>query len=252
MSAPPEFESFSSDNPTGAGIGAPEPAGQAADARPECMVRLGLLPPYSSEDVHKAYKAKALAAHPDRGGSQADFLRLQEAYEQAQEYVRFREGRRNWMANQVEPYLQQQEIIQEVERRRGRVTVEVVDWMHNSFGDFATLADKLRSIDLAEGDDADGFLEFLAGKGAQLRHLTKIDLSGSRLTDAGLKRLKHLPALHVVNLARTAITAAGLEQVLGELQDLERVIVAGTSIGWWSRWKLQRAFRGVQFLTQPG
>ena len=38
------------------------------------MIVLGLLPPYSLDDVHKAYKAKALIAHPDRGGAAADFL----------------------------------------------------------------------------------------------------------------------------------------------------------------------------------
>ena len=215
------------------------------------MVLLGLLPPYSADDVHKAYKARALVVHPDRGGSQADFLKLQDSYEQAQEYVRFREGRRHWMANQVEPYLQQQEIIQEVERRQGNVEVEQVKWMQKSFGDFATLADKLRSIDLRGSDDADGFLQFLIDRGSHLRFLTILDLSGSQVSDAGLRLLRHLPALHRVNLARTKVSASGLQQALGDLRDLEWVNVGGTSIGRWSRWKLQRRFPNVQFVTQP-
>lgn len=243
MNQTPDIESRSSEPSLERGSGTP-------DIRPACMVLLELLAPYSADDVHKAYKAKALAVHPDRGGSQADFLKLQDAYEQAQEYVRFREGRRNWMANQVEPYLQQQEIIQEVERRDGKVEVEQVDWMQNSFGDFATLADKLRSIDLRDSDDADGFLRFLIDKGSHLRFLTTIDLAGSRISDEGLKLLRHLPALHRVNLARTRVTASGLQQLLGDLSDLEWVNVTKTSIGWWSRWNLQRRFPGVQIDSQ--
>src|SRR5258707_5777866 len=94
------------------------------DERPEFMVYLGLLPPYTVDDVHKAYKARALAVHPDRGGSTADFLALQENYGRAQEYVRFQEGRRNWLSAQVEPDLRQQEIIAAVDVLGGQVEIE--------------------------------------------------------------------------------------------------------------------------------
>src|SRR5579872_2920574 len=97
--------------------------------RPEFMAVLGLLPPYTLDDVQKAYKARAREAHPDRGGANADFLRLREAYEQAQDYVKFIEGRRMWLAAQVEPYLQQQQIVAEIERRGGQVEIESIAWM---------------------------------------------------------------------------------------------------------------------------
>src|SRR6516162_6335680 len=57
--------------------------------RPACMATLGLLPPYSRDDVEAAYRSQVWTAHPDRGGSVADFVKLQKAYEQAMEYVRF-------------------------------------------------------------------------------------------------------------------------------------------------------------------
>jgi hypothetical protein len=225
-------------------------AGAAEAERPEFMALLELLPPYTADDVHKAYKARALAAHPDRGGSKDDFLKLQQAYEQAQEYVRFSEGRRHWLAKQVEPYLKQTEIIDEVERRKGSVTVEKVDWMQRSFGDFATLAERLRNIDLRDAPDGDEFLEFLATQGEHLRFLTELDLAGSRISDAGLVQLRCLHGLQRLNLARTPITAAGLE-ILADLPDLAWVNVGGTKVGWWGRWRLGSRFPLVEFASDP-
>ena len=61
--------------------------------RPDFMVALGLLPPYSPADVKQAYFEKVKTAHPDKGGNVADFLKLQEAFRQATEYVEFRKSR---------------------------------------------------------------------------------------------------------------------------------------------------------------
>ncbi|MFN0054577.1 MAG: DnaJ domain-containing protein [Planctomycetales bacterium] len=225
--------------------------GLPVDQRPDFMVYLELLPPYTEDDVHKAYKAKALKVHPDRGGSPDAFLKLQEAYQQAQEYVNFRIGRRHWMANQVEPYLKQQEVIQEVERRHGQVQVERVDWMQRSFGDFATLTERLRHIDLRDAADADEFLEFLTGNSQHLRFLTSLDLAGSQVTDAGLTSIRQLRSLQRLNLARTQVTAAGLKPLEG-LSDLQWLNLGGVRIGWWSKWKLASRFRTVEIVFQPG
>ena len=54
------------------------------DHRPEFMVRLGLAPPYSIEDVKAAYRDQAKRAHPDHGGSSREFHALQEAFDRAQ------------------------------------------------------------------------------------------------------------------------------------------------------------------------
>lgn len=211
----------------------------AAVDRPECMAVLGLLPPYTIEDVHKAYKARALAVHPDRGGSQSDFLALQEAYGQAQDYVRFLAGRREWLAAQVEPYMQQQEVAAEIARRGGRVAIESIDWMTRSFGDFAALADRLKGIELRNAPDGDSLLRYLSENGKSLRFLHDLDLAGSTITDAGMAFVVQLRELRRINLARTQITAAGIEK-LGELPELEQVHVAGTKVGWWSRWQVRR------------
>ncbi len=237
---------FQESAPQRTGAGGPDAAEEFV--RPDFMVQLGLLPPYAAEDVHKAYKACALKAHPDRGGSKEEFVKLQEAYGQAQEYVKFSEGRRHWLANQVEPYLRQQEVIQEVENRRGTVHVEKVDWMQRSFGDFATLTERLREIELCDSPDGDDFLKFLAGQGEQLRFLTRLNLSGSRVTDAGLIQLRHFRGLQRLNLARTSISKTGLA-VLKALPDLEWLNVGGTAVGWFGRWSLGRRFPQIEIVA---
>jgi hypothetical protein len=89
-------------------------------SRPEFMATLGLLPPYTLDDVKSAYREKVWHAHPDRGGAASDFLKIQEAYERAVEYVEFCGDRRKWIATQVECYLRQQEAVAEVERLGGQ------------------------------------------------------------------------------------------------------------------------------------
>lgn len=220
------------------------------DQRPDFMVFLGLLPPYSLDDVHKAYKARASAAHPDRGGSTADFVRLQETYEQAQEYVKFQEGRRGWLAAQVEPYLRQQELIAEIERRGGKVDIESLDWMERSFGDFAALADRLRQIILRDCPDGDAFLKYLSDNSKELRYLNELDLSGSTVTDAGLLSLAELRSLERIDLSKTRVTASGLEE-LAKLPQIEWINVWETSVGWWARWQYGRRHPQAKVLALP-
>jgi hypothetical protein len=209
------------------------------------MIALGLLPPYSVEDVHKAYKAKALVAHPDRGGATADFLKLQEAHDRALEYVKFQEGRRNWLATQVEPYLKQQELISQIEARGGKVELDSIDWVERSFGDFAVLVERLRTIVLHNCADGDAVLSHLAGHTDQLGYIRTLDLAGSGVTDAGLRSLQALPGLERLDLSRTRVTAAGLKS-LSALRHLRWLGLAGTSLSWWSRWRLQQRLRGVE------
>jgi hypothetical protein len=54
---------------------APKPMPQVAHA----LLVLGIAPPYSVDDVKRAYKRRARTAHPDAGGSHIEFIRLQEA-----------------------------------------------------------------------------------------------------------------------------------------------------------------------------
>ncbi len=60
----------------------------ATPGRPHWASVLGIEPPYSLDRVRDAYRARSKAAHPDAGGSHAEFIRLQAAYDEAREYCR--------------------------------------------------------------------------------------------------------------------------------------------------------------------
>ncbi|MCA1686640.1 MAG: DnaJ domain-containing protein, partial [Planctomycetia bacterium] len=47
---------------------------------------LGVSPPFDPQQVRAAYRARSRAAHPDAGGTDAEFVRLREAYEEALAY----------------------------------------------------------------------------------------------------------------------------------------------------------------------
>ncbi|MDB5351693.1 MAG: DnaJ-like protein [Planctomycetota bacterium] len=51
---------------------------------------LGLTPPFHPDQIRNAYRTLSKQAHPDRGGSPAQFVRLNAAYEQALAYLRAR------------------------------------------------------------------------------------------------------------------------------------------------------------------
>jgi hypothetical protein len=54
-------------------------------AAPTVWQTLGLTPKATTPEIKRAYRQRALAAHPDRGGSDEAFRKLQSAYEAALE-----------------------------------------------------------------------------------------------------------------------------------------------------------------------
>ena len=69
---------------------------------PACLAVLGLRPPLTLEDVKQCYLAKAFTMHPDRGGNPEEFVRLKQAFEEANEYVKFRAGKLEWLASKID------------------------------------------------------------------------------------------------------------------------------------------------------
>jgi hypothetical protein len=205
------------------------------------MVTLGLLPPYTLEDIHAAYREKAKTTHPDRGGSAADFEALHEAYERALEYMKFHRDRREWLAFQVERYAEQNRVENEVRRLGGTVEVEQIDWMKESFGDFAVVTDRLRGIRLRDLADGDACLKFLGERPEALRYLQWLDLSDSQISDEGVLQLQSLKGLRRLDLSGTPISKKAL-RVVNSLPNLEWLSLAGTYIHWWTRWNLRSNF----------
>lgn len=50
---------------------------------------LGIAPPFAFEQIRAAFRSRSREAHPDTGGSDADFVRLREAYGDALSYCGF-------------------------------------------------------------------------------------------------------------------------------------------------------------------
>jgi hypothetical protein len=54
---------------------------------PRCVLALGLTMPCTQEDILAAYRRKVKSLHPDLGGDQREFMRLQAHFEQAMALV---------------------------------------------------------------------------------------------------------------------------------------------------------------------
>jgi hypothetical protein len=219
--------------------------------RPEFMVTLGLLPPYTVEDVRRAYHAKARTAHPDAGGSAEEFIRLEQAFERALEYAKFHSGRIRWLSAQVERYARQDKVIAEVRRRGGEVEIEPIDWMKRTIGeDWAQVMDRLVGIRLRGHAGGDEVLKYLGEQAHALEFLRGLDVSGSHISDQGLSHLWPLQSLRRLDLSDTPITRHGL-QVLRGLRQLRWLNLAGTAVGCWGRWRLRRTFPKLQVVAVP-
>ncbi len=55
---------------------------------PHWAIILGVDPPFQTERIREAYRARSKAAHPDAGGTHSAFVRLRSAYEEAIAYCR--------------------------------------------------------------------------------------------------------------------------------------------------------------------
>jgi len=217
------------------------------------MVALGLEPPYSLEDVKQAYLIKAKGTHPDHGGRMADFLRLQEAFEQAIEHLNFRSSRRDWIRRQAERYIDRERVVAAVRKAGGRVEIKEIRWMSDSFGeDFAQMVDKLVAVHLNGPQIGDEMLDYLVKEQAALQYVHLLDLAGSRISDGALARLCVLPTLRCLDLRDTPISVGGLKPLLQCSRTIRWLNLRGTPISWWSRLKLRRKFRNLTIAVGDG
>ena len=212
----------------------------ATPHHPRCLTVLGLLPPVTAEDVKQAYLAKAKSMHPDRGGDPAEFVLLQKAFDEANEFVQFKAGKLEWLASKIDAYAQQQDVVSETIDRGGEVEMEETDWLRKSFGeDFGHVADKLISVRL-RGPGADDVFAILLGfRADSLKDMTVLDLAGGSLTDEGLLQLKGLKNLRSLDLRGTAVGKLAAE-VPSWFPQLEFLGLPAGSVGLFSRMAMPR------------
>ena len=207
---------------------------------PECLMILGLRPPLTLEDVKQAYLAKAMKAHPDRGGDPQEFIRLQKAFDDATEFVKFKASKLEWLASKIDAYAQQQEVATETIERGGSIEMEETDWLRRSFGeDFGHVADKLVAVRLP-GDRADDVFAILLGfRADSLKDLAVLDLSGGTVTDEGLLQLKELKNLRHLDLRGTRVGKLAAD-VPGWFENLEFLGLPKGAVGMFARMTMPR------------
>ena len=210
--------------------------------RPEFALTLGLLPPYTIEDIKRAYLEKVKQAHPDRGGDRSDFERIQHAFEQANEYLRFRSDRRHWIAARMEEYMAVSSLIESLRALGAEVETNMLDWIRNSFGDFADLTETITSVRLVNSAQVAAVVDTLIRERGNLPGLKRLALPGCAVTNLMALELRALKTLTSLDLSRTPITDRALTVVefLPELTTLE---IAGTGVGWWAKRRAERLLR---------
>jgi hypothetical protein len=207
---------------------------------PECLMILGLRPPLTLEDVKQAYMAKAMKAHPDRGGDPQEFIRLQKAFDDATEFVKFKASKLEWLASKIDAYAQQQEVATETIERGGSIEMEETDWLRRSFGeDFGHVADKLVAVRLPGGRADDVFAILLGFRADSLKDLAVLDLSGGTVTDEGLLQLKELKNLRHLDLRGTRVGKLAAD-VPGWFENLEFLGLPKGAVGMFARMTMPR------------
>lgn len=212
--------------------------------RLEFLAVLGLAPPVTEEDVKQAYLDKCKTAHPDHGGAVTEFKRLQEAFEQATEYARFKASRMRWLGQWVEQYAEQEQVIEQIKTLGGSVEVNSSDPLTRSIGpDFATVLDKVVGIRLSGPEIDDRVILQLAGQRRMLAGLRNLALVDTVVTHAGLLQLRPFEMLRHLDLSGTSVDPAALDALLRELRLLETIVLEGTGISWPARMKLRLKHR---------
>jgi hypothetical protein len=211
------------------------------------MATLGLLPPYTAEDVEQAYLAKIKDIRPagEDDDSAFFFYGIQQAYEQAREYVRFHGDRRTWIAKRMEDYVATQEVERRLREYGAEIETDSIDWLEKSIGDFAELTETIVGIRLRGAADADDVVLYMIRQHQKLLELRSLDLTGCVISDSSVRQLSVFRRLSKLNLSRTPITWEALH-IVEWLPELVEVDVEGTGIGWLTRRKLDRRLRQKQ------
>lgn len=220
----------------------PIPRNDGTVHRPAFAVTLGLMPPYAMEDVKRAYREKVKDAHPDRGGDRDAFEQIQRAFEEAGEYLKFRSDRRHWIANRMDEYLGVVGLVERLQALGAEVDSSMLDWVRQSFGDFADLTVSITAIRLHNSPRAAELVDVMIDEQASLPGLKRLSLAGCQVDNLLALQLRVFKSLAELDLSRTQIGDRALT-VAQFLPDLVEFNVSRTSVGWWANFKLQRMLK---------
>jgi hypothetical protein len=210
------------------------------DDRPAFAVVLGVLPPYTLDDVKRAYLAKVKAVHPDHGGDRADFDRVQAAFEQANEYLAFRGDRRQWIAARMEEYIAVESLSSRLRDLGASVETTMHDWVKRSFGEFAGLTETIVAVRAERAASVADLVDTLTRERGLLSGLKRLALPDCGVTDALAMQLRvHIQLTHL-DLSNNPVTARVALALAEWLPHLQEFNLTGVPLGWWPRIKLHR------------
>ncbi|MBX3436318.1 MAG: DnaJ domain-containing protein [Planctomycetaceae bacterium] len=220
--------------------------------RPAFMRALDLLPPYSVDDVKKAYRTKAARLHPDAGGDPEAFKALHTAYERALNYAQFRESRRQWLGGRIETYAARSRAVEQIEQFGGRCELGPIDQHLEEFGrDFSEVLRELIVVELRGSGITDASLSWIDCLGPAAIEVRTVRIVNSNVTSVGLMRLAALPSIRALDVRGTSVTPDGL-LVLDELPGLEWLHIGRTDIGFLARRQLKRKHPRLKVVTKEG
>lgn len=214
---------------------------------PDFLIVLGLRQPVTVEDVKQAYLDKAKTAHPDRGGNVQQFIRLQQAFEQATEYARFKAGRMKWLSGWVEQYAEQQELIEQLKALGGSVETESVDWMARTVGsDFATVLDRIVTLRLNGPRVDNATLMKLLEQRRILSALRTLELKDTKITSEGLAMLHNFESLHAIDLSGTKVDPDSVELLLASIKGVQSLTLRDCGFGRFAQIRFRLSHRDIQ------
>jgi hypothetical protein len=145
----------------------------------------------------------------------------------------------------MEEYVAVVELVDRLRKLGAEVDTSIVDWVKQSFGDFANLTESVIGIRRTDTADVAELLDTLVRERKLLSGLKRLSLAGCRINDAAALQLRALKSLTELDLSRTQITKNSLA-LIDWLRQLESFNVDGTSVGWWPRMQLNRKLRQRQ------
>ena len=203
------------------------------------MATLGLLPPYTLEDVRQAYKKKAQSCHPDFGGSTSQFLKVRKAYDAAQDYLSHRKNRQGWIASQMAKYLAQEELEDQLVELGAIVKSSHTDWLEKSLGDFAELTTSIEEIELPPGKDGAAVIDLMIREKASLESLRRVVLVDCGLTIDRALQLSNFKQLQQVDLSGNRL-GGRIRELVDSLSLLKELNIERASVSWWTRRQIRQ------------
>ncbi len=231
-------------------------------ANQEFLRILGLKIPFTEEDLNEAFRLAAKTHHPDIGGDTKEFIRLQQAYDQARQYLRqpmvMRAAPRAESTRSRPPQRPARKPARirvplapitarwKLFRRRSKwllagafglawlistlVVLQVLNWnterkIVDLGGEFHVTSSGEPGLTLRDTGATDENLALLKGQ----RQLASLDLSGTAVSDQGLRQLRRMKALKDLDLSRTKVSDNGLRYLL-ELFNLRELRLDDTQI----------------------